>query len=41
MYENYKGTLLVAIAQNGRNNILPISFDVFEGEIVRAYFFFL
>nr|KYP32324.1 hypothetical protein KK1_047026 [Cajanus cajan] len=32
LYGRYKGTLLVAVAQDGRNNIIPIAFAVVEGE---------
>nr|KYP60001.1 hypothetical protein KK1_015448 [Cajanus cajan] len=32
LYDKYKGTLLVAVAQDGRNNIIPIAFVVVEGE---------
>nr|KYP31902.1 hypothetical protein KK1_047552 [Cajanus cajan] len=41
LYGRYKGTLLVAVAQDGRNNIIPIAFAVVEGETSDAWFFFL
>ncbi|WVZ24129.1 hypothetical protein V8G54_002673 [Vigna mungo] len=41
LYGRYKGTLLVAVAQDGRNNILPIAFAIVEGETADAWFFFL
>ncbi|WVZ17526.1 hypothetical protein V8G54_010508 [Vigna mungo] len=30
LYKRYKGTFLVAVAQDGRNNILPIAFAIIE-----------
>jgi len=33
--------LLATVASNGRNNILPIPFAIVEGEIAKAWFFFL
>jgi len=41
LYGRYRGTLLVAIAQDGRNNIFSIAFAIVEGEIAEAWFFFL
>nr|KYP52009.1 hypothetical protein KK1_026086 [Cajanus cajan] len=41
LYGRYKGTLLVAVAQDGRNNIILIAFVVVEGETSDAWFFFL
>ncbi|XP_027337546.1 uncharacterized protein LOC113851276 [Abrus precatorius] len=41
LYGKYKGTLLVAVAQDGRNNLIPIAFAVVEGETSDAWFFFL
>ncbi|KAH1247195.1 hypothetical protein GmHk_06G017141 [Glycine max] len=32
LYGRYKGTLLVAIAQDGANNIFPLAFAIVEGE---------
>jgi len=31
LYGRYMGTLLVAVAQDGRNNIFPIAFAIVEG----------
>jgi len=36
LYGKYRGTLLVAVAQDGRNNILPIAFAIIEGETAEA-----
>jgi len=41
LYGKCGGTLLVVVAQDGRNNILPISFAIIEGETVEVWFFFL
>ena len=41
LYGKYRGTLLVAVAQDGRNNILSIAFAIAEGETAEAWFFFL
>ncbi|XP_027364555.1 uncharacterized protein LOC113871654 [Abrus precatorius] len=41
LYRKYKGVLLVAVAQDGNQNILPIAFAVVEGEIADAWSFFL
>nr|KYP35449.1 hypothetical protein KK1_043517 [Cajanus cajan] len=41
LYGKYKGTLLVAVAQDGRNNIIHIAFVVVGGETSDAWFFFL
>ncbi|XP_025674210.1 uncharacterized protein [Arachis hypogaea] len=41
LYGKYGGTLLMAIAQNGNANILPIAFTVVEGETKEAWSFFL
>ncbi|KAK7341934.1 hypothetical protein VNO80_24875 [Phaseolus coccineus] len=41
LYGKYRGTLLVVVAQDGRNNILPIAFAIVEGETTDAWFFFL
>jgi len=40
LYGRYKGTLLVSIAQDGRNNIFPIAFAIVEGKTVETCFFF-
>ncbi|XP_039118838.1 uncharacterized protein LOC120254943, partial [Dioscorea cayenensis subsp. rotundata] len=41
LYGKYKGTLLMAIAQDGNKNILPIAFAIVEGETLDAWRFFL
>ncbi|WVZ05779.1 hypothetical protein V8G54_019125 [Vigna mungo] len=41
LYRRYRGTLLVAVAQDGRNNILPVAFAIVEGETADAWLFFL
>ncbi|XP_025673819.1 uncharacterized protein [Arachis hypogaea] len=41
LYGKYGGTLLMAIAQDGNANILPIAFAVVEGETKKAWSFFL
>ena len=41
LYNKYKGVLLVAVAQDGNKNILPITFAIVEGETVDAWHFFL
>ncbi|XP_057756397.1 uncharacterized protein LOC130975655 [Arachis stenosperma] len=41
LYGKYKGTLLVAIAQDGNQNIVPIAFVLVEGETADAWHFFL
>ncbi|XP_025671152.1 uncharacterized protein [Arachis hypogaea] len=41
MYGNYEGTLLLAIAQDGNSNILPIAFSLVEGENAESWSFFL
>ncbi|XP_039134232.1 uncharacterized protein LOC120271624 [Dioscorea cayenensis subsp. rotundata] len=41
IYGKYKGTLLLAIAQDGNKNILPIGFAIVEGETLGAWTFFL
>jgi len=40
LYKKYKGTLLVAIGQDGNNKILPIAFVVVEGETIETWFLF-
>ncbi|RYQ87910.1 hypothetical protein Ahy_B09g095438 isoform A [Arachis hypogaea] len=37
----YKGTLLVAVSQDGNQNIVPIAFAIVEGETSDAWYFFL
>ncbi|XP_057720462.1 uncharacterized protein LOC130934963 [Arachis stenosperma] len=41
LYGKYSGTLLMAIAQDGNANILPIIFAIVEGETKEAWSFFL
>ncbi|XP_052118897.1 uncharacterized protein LOC107492580 [Arachis duranensis] len=41
LYEKYKGALLVAVAQDGNQNIVPIAFAIVEGETADAWEFFL
>ncbi|XP_020999606.2 uncharacterized protein LOC110281583 [Arachis duranensis] len=41
LYEKYKGCLLVAVSQDGNNNIVPIAFAIVEGETSDAWHFFL
>ncbi|XP_015952508.1 uncharacterized protein LOC107477056 [Arachis duranensis] len=41
LYGKYKGTLLVAVAQDGKQNIVPIAFALVEGETADAWHFFL
>ncbi|RYQ83984.1 hypothetical protein Ahy_B10g102875 [Arachis hypogaea] len=41
LYEKYKGCLLVAISQDGNNNIVPIAFAIVEEETYEAWYFFL
>ncbi|KAI5448200.1 hypothetical protein KIW84_015573 [Lathyrus oleraceus] len=37
----YKGTLLMVVAQDGNNNVFPISFALIEGETAGGWGFFL
>ncbi|XP_025670284.1 uncharacterized protein [Arachis hypogaea] len=41
LYGKYKGCLLVAVLQDGNNNIVPIAFAIVEGETSDAWHFFL
>ncbi|XP_073220969.1 uncharacterized protein [Cicer arietinum] len=41
LYGKYKGTLLVAVAQDGNDNIIPIAYALVEGETKEAWSFFL
>ena len=41
LYGKYKGTLLVAVAQDGNQNILPVAYAIVEGETADAWYFFL
>ncbi|RYQ86917.1 hypothetical protein Ahy_B10g106524 [Arachis hypogaea] len=41
LYRKYKGALLVAEAQDGNQNTVPIAFAIIEGEMANAWEFFL
>jgi hypothetical protein len=41
LYGKYKGTLLLAVAQDGNNHIFPVAFAIVEGETKEAWNFFL
>ncbi|XP_052114264.1 uncharacterized protein LOC107479457 [Arachis duranensis] len=41
LYGKYKGCLLVAVSQDGNNNIVPIAFAIVESETSDACYFFL
>ncbi|RYR26813.1 hypothetical protein Ahy_B02g061115 isoform F [Arachis hypogaea] len=41
LYGKYEGTLLIAIAQDGNSNILPVAFALVEGENAESWTFFL
>ncbi|XP_025685012.1 uncharacterized protein [Arachis hypogaea] len=41
LYGKYKGCLLVAVSQDGNNNIVSIAFAIVEGETSDAWHFFL
>ena len=41
LYGKYKGTFLVAVAQDDNNKILPIAFALVDGETTEAWLFFL
>ncbi|RYR09818.1 hypothetical protein Ahy_B05g078241 [Arachis hypogaea] len=41
LYGKYKGALLVVVAQDGNQNIVPIAFAIVEGETADAWEFFL
>ncbi|XP_072084461.1 uncharacterized protein [Arachis hypogaea] len=41
LYEKYKGCLLVAVLQDGNNNIIPIAFAIVKGETSDVWYFFL
>ncbi|XP_020966116.1 uncharacterized protein LOC110266229 [Arachis ipaensis] len=41
LYSKYGGTLLLAIAQDGNSNILPIAFSLVEGKNAKSWSFFL
>lgn len=41
LYGKYKGTLLLAVAQDGNKNTIPIAYALVEGETGGAWSFFL
>ncbi|XP_073219670.1 uncharacterized protein [Cicer arietinum] len=41
LYGKYKGTLLVAVAQDGDDNVIPIAYALVEGETKEGWSFFL
>ncbi|RYR58692.1 hypothetical protein Ahy_A05g024577 [Arachis hypogaea] len=41
LYGKYKGALMVAVAQDGNQNIVPIAFAIVEGETADVWEFFL
>ncbi|RYR64991.1 hypothetical protein Ahy_A03g010996 isoform G [Arachis hypogaea] len=41
LYGKYAGTLLMGIAQDGNNNILPVAFALVERENTDSWYFFL
>ncbi|XP_072084705.1 uncharacterized protein [Arachis hypogaea] len=41
LYEKYEGMLLIVVAQDGNNNILPIAFSLVEFETTETWTFFL
>lgn len=41
LYGKYKGTLLLAVAQDGNNKTIPIAFALVEGETKEGWSFFL
>src|SRR5215469_3552407 len=41
LYGKYKGVLMMAIAQDGNHNIIPIAFAITEGENNESWSFFL
>ncbi|XP_058776138.1 uncharacterized protein LOC131650445 [Vicia villosa] len=41
LYGKYKGTLLMAVAQDGNSNIFPVAFTLVEGETARGWGFLL
>ena len=40
LYGKYQGTLLLAVAQDGNRNIIPIAFTIVEGETKEVWSFF-
>jgi hypothetical protein len=41
LYGKYRGTLLIAVAQDGNHHIFPVAFAIVEGETKEAWSFFL
>nr|XP_029145228.1 uncharacterized protein LOC114924537 [Arachis hypogaea] len=41
MFDKYGGVLLIAVAQDGNSNILPIAFSIVESESTESWSFFL
>lgn len=41
LYRKYKGMLLIEVAHDGNNNILPITYTLVEGDTVGGWIFFL
>ncbi|KAI5394026.1 hypothetical protein KIW84_060931 [Lathyrus oleraceus] len=41
LYSKYRGTLLMAVAQDDNNNVFPIAFALVEGETAGGWGFFL
>ncbi|XP_061345345.1 uncharacterized protein LOC133291153 [Gastrolobium bilobum] len=41
LYRKYKGKLLIALAQDGNNECVPLAFAVVEGETLEAWSYFL
>ncbi|KAH1225676.1 hypothetical protein GmHk_11G032516 [Glycine max] len=41
LYDKYRGTLLMATSQDGNGGVLPLAFDVVEGETLTAWSWFL
>ena len=41
LYGQYKGMLLIVVAQDGNQNIFLIAFMIVEGETMDAWYFFL
>ncbi|XP_020967357.1 uncharacterized protein LOC107614787 [Arachis ipaensis] len=41
LYGRYSGVLLIAVAQDGNNNILPIGFAIVKSESTKSWSFFL
>jgi hypothetical protein len=41
LYGKYRGTSLLAVAQDGNNHVFPVAFAIVEGETKEAWNFFL